>query len=109
MARFGLPGSRRLRKRAQFDRVFDTKVQGLRALLRAWVLDPLGLPVVEDLPDSVEVSRRAKEGQTYTFYLNHGEDPVQVQISTPGVDLLTGQEVGRSVELDGYEVLIVKE
>ena len=31
---------------------------GLRALLRAWVLDPLGLPVVEDLPASIEVSRR---------------------------------------------------
>jgi beta-galactosidase len=86
---------------------------GLRALLRAWVLDPLGLPTVEDLPTSVEVSRRVKatsDGeQTYTFYLNHAGDPVQVQISTPGVDLLTGQEVGRSATLDGYGVLIVKE
>ena len=81
----------------------------LRAGSPTWVLDPLGLPAVDDLPDSVEVSRRAKEGQTYTFYLNHGEAPVQVQIPAPGVDLLTGQEVGRSVELDGYGVLIVKE
>jgi beta-galactosidase len=83
--------------------------EGLRALLRAWVLDPLGLPAVDDLPDSVEVSRRSRGDQTYAFYLNHGEDPVQVQMPTSGVDLLTGQEVRRSVVLDGYGVLIVKE
>jgi beta-galactosidase len=83
--------------------------EGLRALLRAWVLEPLGLPVIEDLPSSVEVSRRTKGDQTYAFYLNHAGDPVQVQMSAPGVDLLTGQEVGRSLELDGYGVLIVKE
>jgi len=82
---------------------------GLRALLRAWVLDPLGIPVVEDLPDSVELSRRLKGGQVYTFYLNHAETPVQVQMPAPGLDLLTGQVVGRSVELDGYGVMIVKE
>jgi beta-galactosidase len=86
---------------------------GLRALLDAWVLDPLGLPTVEGLPESVEVSRRIKDtskgDQVYTFYLNHAKDPVRVHISAPGVDLLTGQEVGRSVELDGYGVLIVRE
>jgi beta-galactosidase len=86
---------------------------GLRALLRAWVLDPLGLPTVEGLPASVELSRRVKEtpqgDQVYTFYLNHAKDAVRVQLSAPGVDLLTGQEVGRSVELDGYGVMIVKE
>jgi beta-galactosidase len=81
---------------------------GLRALLCAWVLDPLGLPTVGGLPESIEVSRRAKGDQVYTFYLNHADEPVRVQMLAPGVDLLTGQEVGRSVELDGYGVLIVK-
>jgi beta-galactosidase len=85
----------------------------LRALLCDWVLDPLGIPTAEGLPSSVEVSRRVKDtpdgDQAYTFYLNHAKDAVCVRLSAPGIDLLTGQAVGRSVTLDGYGVLIVKE
>jgi beta-galactosidase len=82
---------------------------GVCGPLRAWVLQPLSLPAVEDLPQSVEVSQRVKGEQRYTFYLNHSPGPVQVDMAVPGVDLLTGRQVGRSVEIPGYDLLIVQE
>jgi beta-galactosidase len=80
-----------------------------RDVLRAWVLEPMGLTCIDNLPECIEVSRRVKGEQRYTFYLNHSGRAVDLELVAPGVDLLTGREVAGRIEVPGYEFLIVKE
>jgi beta-galactosidase len=82
---------------------------GTRDMLRKWVAEPLSIPCLEDLPGSVEVSRRVKGKQRYTFYLNHSDEPTEVALAAPGVDLLSGQAVDGRAEIPGLDLLIVKE
>jgi beta-galactosidase len=81
---------------------------GITYLLQAQVGPVAEIPYLEGLPESVEVSRRVKGEQSYMFYLNHSPEAVRVDVAAPGVDLLSGEEVGRSVEIEGYGVVIVK-
>jgi beta-galactosidase len=82
---------------------------GTRDILRKWVAEPASIPCLEDVPESIEVSRRIKGEQRYTFYLNHSGEPAEVALAAPGVDLLTGQAVDGRIKIAGFDLLIVKE
>jgi beta-galactosidase len=62
-----------------------------------------------DLPESVELVRRVRRGQSYAFYLNHHVEPTSVALDRPGVDLLTGANVSGDLHLPGFGVAIVRE
>lgn len=47
------------------------------------------LPVLRT-PPAVEATRRTNDRGTYLFLLNHGEEPVDVTLPAPGIDLLGG-------------------
>lgn len=81
---------------------------GTRDLVKT-VAGAAGIPYVEDVPECIEVSRRTRQGQAYAFYLNHSAQPARVTLARPGVDLISGQSVGQSHEIPGFDLLIVQE
>ena len=81
---------------------------GLAQLLRC-VLDEVDVPVIPDLPASVETTCRVRDGQRTRFYLNHAAEPVELGTLSAGMELLTGQPVGDRVTLPAFGVVIVQE
>lgn len=79
----------------------------LSAFLKA-LCDQKDVAPVLGAPPGVEATRRVKGEDTYTFLLNHNGEATTVQLAGPARDLLTGAEVGRSVELPGRGVMILK-
>ncbi len=76
----------------------------LRHLLARIGADAGVRPVLDALPAGVEAVRRGE----LLFVLNHGSDPVTVQV--PGVhrDLLTGDTVTDTISLGRYGVAVLK-
>ena len=65
-------------------------------------------PEVPGLPPGVEaVRRRAADGRSWLFLLNHTTEPATAPAD--GVDLLTGAETAGSVELPSGGVAVVRE
>jgi beta-galactosidase len=67
-------------------------------------------PVLPGLPAGVEaVRRRAADGRTWLFVLNHTAEPVRLRPPTPGIDLLTGRDVATEVTLPPGGSVVVRE
>ena len=65
-------------------------------------------PEIPGLPPGVEaVRRRAADGRSWLFLLNHTTEPATVPAS--GVDLLTGAEVTRSVKVPPGGVAVIRD
>lgn len=62
---------------------------------------------VKRLPEGVEYHVRTGEEGVYEFYLNCTPEPVTVE-DVKGVDLVTGNAVGGSLELGGYGAAVIK-
>ena len=77
--------------------------------LRAAALAAAGLtPEVPGLPAGVEaVRRRAADGRSWLFLLNHTTEPVRVPAN--GTELLSGVQVAGSLELPPRGVAVVRE
>jgi beta-galactosidase len=67
------------------------------------------VPFRTDLPESIELVRRVRKGQSYAFYLNHNVEGITVALERPGVDLISGEHVSGKLFLPGFGVAIVKE
>ncbi|WP_048717180.1 beta-galactosidase [Bacillus sp. 522_BSPC] len=61
-----------------------------------------------DLPDSVELSIRKKEGQEFVFLLNYSHLPQEINVKQEMTDILTGEKVYQKVRLKGYDVLVLE-
>ena len=61
------------------------------------------------LPDSVEYVRRENETYAFDFYLNHSENPVEVQLPEgESFDLLTQKPVEKALPLSRYGAAILR-
>ncbi|MDQ0059236.1 beta-galactosidase [Paenibacillus harenae] len=61
-------------------------------------------------PTGVEVTRRVKDGKSFTFVLNHNAEAALVQLQDePSKDLLTGQLVSGEYSLAAKGVLIIEQ
>lgn len=75
----------------------------LRELL-AKAADGAGVrPVLDGLPDGIEAVRRGE----LLFLLNHGRDPVTVEVPGSHRDLLGGVPVAGSVRLERYGAVVL--
>jgi beta-galactosidase len=72
-----------------------------KACAEAGVVPPAGAR------PGVEVVRRAGDGRSYLFVLNHGDEPAAVPAA--GVDLVTGRPVGGTLSLAPGGVAVVRE
>ncbi len=67
-----------------------------------------GIAPVAEAPAGVEVTRRVKGGRGYTFYLNHNETGVEIDLGeAPWRELLSGRTLSGRVHLEGRGVMIV--
>jgi beta-galactosidase len=76
----------------------------LRALLAAVAAEAGVRPVLDGLPDQVEAVRRGD----LLFLLNHGREPVTVQVPGSHRDLLTGAQIGGACTLGRYDVVVLR-
>lgn len=81
----------------------------LQRLLKT-ICDAKGIePLLHTLP-GVEVTRRSKEGKSYTFILNHNEEACELKLQAePRRDLLTGELVSGTYRLAAKDVMIIEE
>lgn len=70
------------------------------------MLKEAGIPV-KKLPENVEYHIRSADGETYEFYLNCSETPVNVS-GVSGTDLITGAILQGELSLSGYGVAVVQ-
>jgi beta-galactosidase len=86
----------------------DPEQPFLDALL-AHICAEQGIAPLLTPPSGVEITRRTKNGQAFTFLLNHNDEPAEVQLGDlVGRDLLTGQELSGTTTLPAHGVRIVR-
>ena len=81
----------------------DLVADYLRALLLGAGLQPLCLP------DRTFVIERKNKTASFTFILNMGEVPQELDPGIRGTDILAGREVAGSITIEPLEILIVQD
>lgn len=79
---------------------------GMTKLLSVLCDDASVDPITANLPAGVEVVRRQREDTTWTFFLNHGEEPTRLPAT--GHELLTGTELNGRLDLEPGAVAVVR-
>lgn len=80
--------------------------EGMAALLALLCEDAGVEPLLQNLPEDVEVARRSKEGTDWTFVINHSSERVQLPIS--GLELIGGEDLDGALELAAGSVAVVR-
>ena len=65
-------------------------------------------PVLPELPEPVEATRRVGPGHELLFLLNHDAEPHTIHNVPAGRDLISGQNVSGQIALPGREVAIIR-
>jgi beta-galactosidase len=82
-----------------------------RDFVRRWIetmCEAKGIACLSDAPSTVEITRREKDGRTYTFIMNHSNDVQMIPIGEKEQkDLLSGLIVHGDVELQPKGVMIL--
>ena len=79
----------------------------LQAMTGGWLKDAGVAPMVEHVPEDVEVCERQGEGKRVLVLINHSTSPQQVTLPGTMTDLLKGGNAS-SVELDKYGVAVLE-
>ena len=65
-------------------------------------------PMIENLPQGVEVVLRESSDRRLLFVMNISEEPVEILSVASGIDLLTGADVAKGIRLSAYGCAVVK-
>ena len=83
--------------------------QGFVDRLVRYLCSEKGITPILETPVGIEVTERHKDGQTFTFVLNHNADSIEIDLGTDRFrDLLTGKELTGKVKLGGRDLLILR-
>ena len=86
----------------------DPDAAFLQGLL-AHICAEQGVKPILTTPRGIEVTQRAKNGQTLTFILNHNEEPVELDLGKiAGKDLLSGKKLSGKTQIAGRDVWIIQ-
>jgi len=72
------------------------------------ILDDSGVDYDKNLPGLVEICRRAGNGRTLTFVINHTPEEKTLPIEEKGTDLLSGKKVSGKLTLPPYATAIIE-
>ena len=61
-----------------------------------------------ELPKEAELAVRRKNNQDYVFILNYMAHSIEVNIKEPMINLLSGNQAVGKIELEKYEVMVLK-
>jgi beta-galactosidase len=85
---------------------------GLEQKGLSWLLDRVireaGIKTAKKIPGGVEMTQRSNGKQTWTFMLNYSDESVRVDLSTEGVNLVTGDLATGFVLLEPKGVAIIQ-
>ena len=71
--------------------------------------EELGLkPIIKNISEDIEVTRRTKGQSDYTFILNHSNEVRTIQLDSEYTDMLTEKHVSDSLTLDAFGVFVLK-
>ena len=79
----------------------------LAHLLRDVLVDA-GLPARDRTDAALEVVTRTDGAVDYTFVLNHGREPITVDVPVAAADLLTGATVSGALTLDRFGAAVLE-
>ena len=86
----------------------DPRQEFVNRLVR-YICNEKGIAPILETPAGIEVTQREKNGQTFTFVLNHNGDELEVDLGAEVYfDLLTGKELSGKIALPGRDLLILK-
>jgi len=79
----------------------------------AWLMEQVcetaGIkPIAPNMPEGVELMRRVNGNASWLFVLNHSGEKVEVPVEGHGRELLTGQQVDGSIELEPMSVAVIQ-
>ena len=80
---------------------------GLAAVFRD-VLTRTGIPARDRVDVHLDVVTRSSADTDYTFVLNHGRDPLTVDVPAGAHDLLSGQATGATLTLPRFGVAVLQ-
>ena len=79
-----------------------------RYLIRRYAGETGLKPLLAEVPEQVEVTRRSKGGTDFYFLLNHGDSPVTVTVGDGFIDVLTGGAANTSLTLAPFDYRVLK-
>ncbi len=81
--------------------------ENARYLIKRYAAENQLKPLLTDIPEQVEVTRRTKDKTDFYFLLNHGDTPATANVGRGFSDMLTGEPAAASLLLGpfGYKVL----
>lgn len=83
--------------------------QGFVNRIVRYICNEQGIEPLLETPAGVEVTRREKNGRSFTFILNHNPDTVEVDLGAVFyVNLLNGETLSGVVSVSGRDVLILE-
>jgi beta-galactosidase len=77
--------------------------ESARYLLKRYAAEQGLKPLLADVPDQVEVTRRSKGVMDFYFLLNHGDSPATVHVGDGFTNALTGEAAGGSLALAPFD------
>jgi beta-galactosidase len=77
--------------------------QLIQHALKSAKVEPMVKP-----PVGVEAATREGDGKALLFLVNHTEEPQTVAVPAGRLELLTGQQTGKELELEPYGVAVIK-
>ncbi len=86
----------------------ELEPQGLFWIINRIIIETGLQPVVNDLPDGVEVMQRTDGQKFWLFILNHNNVDMEIKIEKPGIDLLSGQMIYSHITLPAFGVSVIK-
>jgi beta-galactosidase len=82
--------------------------EALHKALVLWATRTAGIKPALETPEGVEATERWKGESRFLFVLNHSDGFQQVVLPERGFDLLSGEELGGTVDLEAKAVLILQ-
>ena len=72
------------------------------------IIKEAGIHPIDKLPQGVEITRRSDGNHTWTFLLNYSDERAQIEMPSEGVNLLTGANTTRSVQIEPKGVAVIQ-
>jgi len=83
-------------------------VDAARQLIRLYAHDAGLKPLLDDVPEQVEVTRRTNGQTDFYFLLNHGDSPATVNAGDGFTDILSGESAPASLKLAPFDYRVLK-
>jgi len=83
-------------------------LEAARHLINRYAVEAGLKPLLEDVPEQVEITCRTKGRTDFYFLLNHGDSPVTVNVGNDFMDVLSGKPAAASLTLGAFDYRVLR-